>query len=563
MLSKQALENLTPYGYTTKVLDAQKISREGVMVALQFKHNNPEFKEFQLELMLPFAKDNFIIMDGLERAILPQITEVGVRNAVEVASDMLQVALEQAMADFVYHDGPKPASEVVMEYFRRTVATSPLAPTTPHLPLERIGFGQMVRLDTQSGNPIDVSWRQLRKEHLGIIDPTSTSQGRQINRVFRKVVDKEHGLSEVQFNNAVGLKYVPRRAFLLRTAFERHLTQLVPETPLVVNKNNELSGKNGLTALMELGTLTHEDSIAVSQSFAAAMACRVEVVQTEVMHKPLETVVKIGDQVEPGQIVAKSVDGENYIRAKKIHYPSRLVSIEGNETHKFQRPAWRYWFRFEAETTLRTGDKISGRHGNKGIAEVIPDEDMPVLGNYVSTDGIVIPQRVDVVMSSLSVFKRRQMSLLWEMMAAKKALEEGKPIELGPWEVPDDLEFEHLVEQGYGKKQQVWLHGKELPELTFVGPLYWLRLDKLARREASAHKGGTIWVNHLGLPVNRARANGQRRDFAKSAAMYHRRMHKLLQYLIRENTKGIRKFELLVQGVEPDFGFEDLGRAVM
>ncbi len=556
MLSRSALEKLSPYGYSVNVMNARTSPNEGTEVQLLMTHSDQEMKEFSLELMLPYAKGNFIVMDGLERAVLPQITELGVRSPIEIASDMLQTSMEQAMADFIFHGGPKPASEIVMEYFRRAIATSPLAPTTPHLPLERIGFGQMVRIDTQSGNPIDISWRQLRPEHLKLVDATSTSQGRQINRVFRRVVDKEHGLSEVQFCNAIGLKYIPRRAFLLRTAFERHLQQVVSEKPLVANNENELSGKTGLTALMELGTLTHEDSIAVSQSFAAAMTCHVEIVQTEVMHKPLETIVKIGEWVEPGDIIAKSTDGENFIRAKKIHYKSKLVAIEGNETFKFQRLAWRYWFRFEAQTSLLTGDKISGRHGNKGIAEVIPDDNMPIVH---LPDGKI--QRVDVVMSSLSVYKRRQMSLLWEIMASRKALKDNERFEVGPWDVPDKLEFQRLVKEGWGQKTQLWLQGIELPEETFVGPLYWLRLDKLARREASAHKGGTVWVNHLGLPVNSARANGQRRDFAKSAALYHRRMQPLLRHVIRENTKGIKKFELLVRGLEPEFEFEELGAA--
>lgn len=553
MLSKRQLESLSPYGYNVTVTECKELPSEGYLTLLTLTHK--KHRNVNIRVMLPMAKGSFIVMDGRECAVLRSITEFGVRSEVEVIADLFHRSLEVGLADFVNTNGPPPDGEAIMAEFSRFVAASPLVLDTPRMQLERIGFGQMIRMGTPEGNPINTDWREIRKADLNLIDPTSTSQGKSINRIFRRVSDKEHGLSDVLAKNAVGLQYGPRRAFLLRTAFERHFRQVVQDQPLVVNEKNELSGKTGMTALMELGTLTFEDSMAVSESFAAAMACVVESTQTWVGHQPLETVVQVGDYIDPGQLIAISLDRDIKVYASKIPFPSRLMSVEACPTVKFKAPAWRFYFKFEATSITRSGDKLSARHGNKGIAQVIPDDHMPVVVDPRNPDRRVM---VDVVQSSLSVFKRRQMSLLWEMMLANKAMAEGTRFEVGPWDVPDDISFKALTEEGWGAKSQCYLGGVPLKHDVFAGPLYWLRLDKLARREAAVKRHTKVFLNHQGLPMNSAKLNGQRRDISKSAAMYHRGMTGLLESTILENAVDLRKFESLVRSVEPEFRMSNL-----
>jgi len=500
-------------------------------------------------------KGNFIVMDGRECAIIQSITELGRRGPVEVISDLFCQALEIGMADFVNNDGPPPDGDAIMAEFSRLVAASPLVLDTPRMRLERTGFGQMIRMSTPEGGPTKIDWREIQMKHTGMIDPTSTSQGKSINRVFRRVHDQEHGLSEILAKNAIGLKYNPRRAFLLRTAFERHYRQALPDAPLVMNKESELSGKTGMTALMDMGTLTFEDSMVLSESFAAALACIVETTQTWVGHQPLETVVKIGDTIDPGELIAISVDRDIKIHASKIPFPSKLLAVQACPTVKFKAPAWRYYFKFESVSLTRNGDKLAGRHGNKGVAQVIPDRHMPVVVDPRNTD---CRYQVDIVQSSLSVFKRRQMSLLWEIMLANKAMTEGTRFEVGPWEVPDEISFKTLTQEGWGKKSQCYLGGVPLKHEVFAGPLYWLRLDKLARKESAVKKHSRVFLNHLGLPMNNARLNGQRRDISKSAAMHHRGMNQLLMSTILENAVDLRKFESLVRVLEPEFRMSEL-----
>ena len=74
----------------------------------------------------------------------------------------------------------------------------------------------------------------------------------------------------------------------------------------------------------------------------------------------------------------------------------------------------------------RVGDKLAGRHGNKGvIVKILPDNQMPH-----SEDG----KPIDVIISPLSVPSRINTAQLIETLAGKIARKVGKPIEISPFE---------------------------------------------------------------------------------------------------------------------------------
>lgn len=554
MLPKNQLELLCPFGYRTKLITAEKGQDEEFLVILGMTHDNSNrFPPFVIELRLPGVKDPFIFKDGLERAVLTEITEIGYRGKGEIIRSFLQRSLEMSMADFIERDGPSPNGDAVMHNFMSMVAASNLFIDSSFSSLERVGQGQMVRLSRGRGNPIDPSWREFDKSFWGRLDPSSTSQSSKINRVFRTVEDKEHSLCGSLNRNGIALRLLPRRSFLLRTAIERHLEQVVPEKFLVQNKQNELSGKNLMTALMDLGTTTFEDAIAVSQSAAVALTARRTIVQTWIGHQPLTILVKIGDFIPPRAPIARTLDRVETVQAEKIYYDAQLMEVQATPTTKFGCAAWRYKFVFESQVGVKTGDKISGRHGNKGIAWVIPDHDMP---SYQDPKHPDIRPKIDICISPISVVKRRAMSLLYEMMLAKKAIAENTTFELDAWDVPKELDFKKLVSEGWGDKDQLWLMGQKLPEETFIGPLGWIRLDKLAKEQVSA-QAGPVMLNHLGIPIDSAKANGQKRDVSKGLAMYHRRLEKLLKWTIAENTLGVRYVENLVKVIEPEFSIRE------
>lgn len=546
MLSKRDIERMHPYGYNIYMLSHEDMG-EFWRLELQFSHKNSRHLPFKMDLDLPKVNGAHLIMDGVERTVLPAITECGIRNRTETLRNTLKQAIERSMCDFMFHGGPPPASEVVEAEFKALIAKSEfIVDTPPHSPLEKKGYEHMIRIDRPEGNPTKTSWREFQESDWDRLDPDSTSQSEKINRVFRK---KTGIHCESIGHNAVFSRANPRRTFLTRTAFERHLPQLVPDPPLVANEKNQLSGKNLFTALMDLGNTTFEDSIGVSRSAASALTCVRTIRMTWVGHKPLVIKAPIGNVYQPKALLAKTEDGIEGVHADKLQYPAKLVDIQVATTLKFRDPAYRYIFIFEAELPLRDGDKIAGRHGNKGIAWIVEDRDMPMI-KHPTNDRMNM--RVDVCLSPISVVKRRMMSLYLEMMAAKKAMAEGRQIIVPEWDIPDNLTFEKLIQEGYGQKDQLYLQGMPLPELTYVGPLYWIRQDKLAVEQVSASRGRVV-VNHLGLPINSARVNGQKRDVSKSLAFYHKPIREILADNISFNTLGVKKFESVVQVLEPEF----------
>lgn len=553
MLSKSQLEMLAPYGYRTFFIECVDCG-EFWRTLLEFQHKADERLPFRLTLDLPKVNGPHLIMDGVERTVIPAVTECGLRSRTETLRNMLNAALERALCDHVHHGGPPPNAEVVMAEFRALIAKSPfVCDTPPHSPLERSGYEQMVRIDRHEGNVIKTDWREFQDEDWGKFDPNSTAQGEKINRVYRVARD-ENSLCSSIGDNVVFARANPRRVFLTRTAFERHLPQLVPEEPLVSNVRSRLSGKTLLTAFMDLGNTTFEDSIAVSRSAAAAMTCVREVNQSWVGHQKLKVEVPVGSYVQPKCLLATVEEGVESVHADKLNYPAKLVDVKVVPTLKFRRPGWRYTFVFRAELPLRDGDKIAGRHGNKGVVWIVDDKDMPMVPNPDNPD---MSLRVDVCISPISVVKRRMMSIFLEGMAAKKALAEDITVELDGWEIPDELSFKQLVKEGWGQKSQLILGGMPLPEKTFVAPLLWLRLDKLAIEQVSCSRGRVV-VNHLGLPIDSARINGQKRDVSKSLAFFHRGLRDLLEDSVRRNTIGVRKCENVIQILEPGFRLDQL-----
>ena len=70
---------------------------------------------------------------------------------------------------------------------------------------------------------------------------------------------------------------------------------------------------------------------------------------------------------------------------------------------------------------LQVGDKMAGRHGNKGvISRILPEEDMPSLANGTP---------VDIVLNPLGVPSRMNIGQILETHLGWAALELGRRIE--------------------------------------------------------------------------------------------------------------------------------------
>ena len=125
---------------------------------------------------------------------------------------------------------------------------------------------------------------------------------------------------------------------------------------------------------------------------------------------------------------------------------------------------------------VRAGDKLAGRHGNKGvISQVRPVEDMPYLA-----DGTP----VDVVLNPLGVASRMNLGQILEThlgLAAKKlGYRAQTPVFSGATETNIQ---EELEKAGYAKDGKMWVYdgrtGKRFDQQATVGYIYMMKLNHL------------------------------------------------------------------------------------
>lgn len=126
--------------------------------------------------------------------------------------------------------------------------------------------------------------------------------------------------------------------------------------------------------------------------------------------------------------------------------------------------------RLSPDQPLEVGDKLSNRHGQKGVvSQILPDGQMPH-----TPDG----KPVDLIFSFLGLQSRMSFGQLREGLLGQLAQAEGQPIIVPPFQGPTDEELQSrlraagLPEDG----MQQLLDGKggrPFDRTTFVGSVYW------------------------------------------------------------------------------------------
>jgi DNA-directed RNA polymerase subunit beta len=136
---------------------------------------------------------------------------------------------------------------------------------------------------------------------------------------------------------------------------------------------------------------------------------------------------------------------------------------------------------------ISVGDKIAGRHGNKGvISRILPEEDMPFL-----SDGTPL----DIVLNPLGVPSRMNIGQVLEVhlgLAAKKlGWEVATPVFDGANE--EDV-MSALEEAGYPRSGKIWLQdgrtGESFDNPVTVGYMYILKLHHLVDDKIHARSTG-------------------------------------------------------------------------
>ena len=156
---------------------------------------------------------------------------------------------------------------------------------------------------------------------------------------------------------------------------------------------------------------------------------------------------------------------------------------------------------------VSVGDKLAGRHGNKGvISRILPEEDMPYLA-----DGTP----VDVILTPLGVPSRMNLGQILEMHLGLAAHTLGYQAIVPPFTGASDIEIkEELVKAGFAEDGKVTLFdgrtGEEFGQKIAIGYMYILKLhhmveDKIHMRSIGPYS--LITQQPLG---GKAQAGGQR-----------------------------------------------------
>lgn len=200
---------------------------------------------------------------------------------------------------------------------------------------------------------------------------------------------------------------------------------------------------------------------------------------------------------------------------------------------------------------ITVGDKIAGRHGNKGVvAKIMPVADMPYL-----EDGTP----VDIIISPLSVLSRMNLGQLLEAHFGLALRAKG---EKGAFPVFDHVTEEDLVKELKDAKLPVngkarltdGRTGEQFKEDTVVGIGYILKLTHMVEDKTHARSTGPYSLVTQQPLGGKAQMGGQRLGEMEVWALEGHRAQHILQEMLTIKSDDIvgraKAFEAIVKGTE-------------
>jgi len=156
---------------------------------------------------------------------------------------------------------------------------------------------------------------------------------------------------------------------------------------------------------------------------------------------------------------------------------------------------------------ISVGDKLAGRHGNKGVvARILPVEDMPFM-----EDGTA----VDVVLNPLGVPSRMNIGQLFETHLGMAARALGYKVATPPFNgVPNDVISDELEKAGFARDGKMQLfdgrNGDAFEERTTVGVMHMIKLHHMVSDKIHARSTGPYTMVTQQPLGGKAQNGGQR-----------------------------------------------------
>lgn len=155
-----------------------------------------------------------------------------------------------------------------------------------------------------------------------------------------------------------------------------------------------------------------------------------------------------------------------------------------------------------SRTPIEVGDKLAGRHGNKGVvARIVPQADMP----YDAETGTIM----DVCLNPLGIPSRGNICQLWEVESSEAISRQGKRLAISPY-YSDAVEVMLDLIKKEGVKPSILIDGRT--GSPFERPIEWgkIYLQKLVHRVEKK-------IHSIGLDAKVDPVFGQPRKGAKNS----------------------------------------------
>jgi len=156
---------------------------------------------------------------------------------------------------------------------------------------------------------------------------------------------------------------------------------------------------------------------------------------------------------------------------------------------------------------ISVGDKLTGRHGDKGvISKILPEEEMPYM-----EDGTP----VDIILSSFSMVKRMNLGQLRELEVGGLAKKLGVNVAIPPFAELDIDKLKKMAKAKgieYLEKQTLYdgRTGEPFKQKILVGPRYFLKLNHLSSDKIHARSTGSYTLVTQQPLGGKAQFGGQR-----------------------------------------------------
>ncbi|MCI8330994.1 MAG: DNA-directed RNA polymerase subunit beta, partial [Bacilli bacterium] len=202
---------------------------------------------------------------------------------------------------------------------------------------------------------------------------------------------------------------------------------------------------------------------------------------------------------------------------------------------------------------MQVGDKMSGRHGNKGVVSIVlPEEDMPYL-----PDG----RTVDICLNPLGVPSRMNLGQILEVHLGMAAKTLGVHIATPVFDSATEKDIEDMTaEAGLSPDYKTWLYngrtGERFDKRVNVGVMYMIKLNHMVDDKMHARSTGPYSLVTQQPLGGKAQFGGQRFGEMEVWALYAYGAAHVLQEVLTIKSDDVlgrvKVYEQLVKGKPVD-----------